>query len=78
MDGKRSELGCSLSGLLTLIFLVVIVLQGMLIPINLWSITLGLMVFAGASILIGFVIFLLFMLCMVLVKKENDTQEQEY
>lgn len=55
---KYSEIGWGLSGPMTLIFLVVIVLQGMNIPITIGSVILGLMVLIGGSIMAGVVIFL--------------------
>lgn len=54
---KYSEVGWGLSGLMTLIVLVVISLLGLNLPITLGNVIFGMIVFAGGSILSGVAIF---------------------
>ena len=72
---KYSEVGWGFSGLITLVFLVMIVLQGMNMQINLWTIVMGLMFLAGGSVLIGFVIVVIFVIYLSLLKTESENNK---
>jgi hypothetical protein len=72
---KSSELSLGLSGILTLVLMVVIALQALQLPINLITIIGGMLVFVFGSIAIGFVLIVFFLIYAHLLSLESNESE---
>ncbi len=78
---KQAEIGSGLSGVVGMVMVVLLALQGMGQPITLGNVLLGIMLLLGASVLIGGGIFIILVVCFSLLKKEpaqNEVVEDYY
>jgi hypothetical protein len=66
------EIGFGLSGLSALLLLVCLALLGLGMPITIGNVIFCLMIFAGSSITVGCVTFIVFIILFNLFRKENE------